>query len=186
MNKVAIIILTLILAMAVGLSGCVTIKLPGAEEPMLPSEEPAGVAPPTAEAPPAPELDPWQSAIEVIQLPREARVGEYITVQIRVPKWDPVDPNRLWVWNEYALSLRRDYTTAKVEGTPCEWDLGYAEPDDQNIVCWYVAIPPTWTDWSPEEGYKEHPFPVGNYQWVILGAENGGHPLVERNIIIKE
>jgi len=173
MNK-ELIILILILAM-LGMSGC---AVPLTPPPGVPPAAPLEVAPLG--------LDPWQSAIEIIQLPTDACVGEYITVKIRVPKWDPVDPERLWVWDQYSLSIRRDYTTAKLEGTPCEWDLGYASPDDQNIVCWYVAIPTTWTDWSPEEGYREHPFPVGNYQLVILGAEDGGHPLVERNMIIKE
>jgi len=61
MNKVAIII-SLILAMAVGLGGCSHITL----QPALPSE-------PT---------------ITVIEAPSEAHTGEYVSVKVRVPQYD--------------------------------------------------------------------------------------------------
>lgn len=62
MNKAAIIIVSLILAMAVGLSGCVTINLPGAEpEPELaPAPEAEAVpAEPAPEPAPSPETEPY-------------------------------------------------------------------------------------------------------------------------------
>lgn len=170
MKKMPIIIVSLSLAMAVVLSGCLTVKLPGSQE--SPPEE---VAPPEERAP----------RLTVIEVPSEAHIGEYITVKLRIPKH--LDPK---IFDEYTLRICNERSI----GLNC-YDLGYARPDQDRIVCWYVAIPyrgignmytnaehTEWDDITRPGVFKlevdaplRPPYEEGDYKRMF-----------ERNIIIKD
>jgi len=163
-NKIGIIILSPVLAMAVGLSSCVA--------PLAPPPEVLPPAPPEA---PLPEPNPWDS-IEVIQIPSEAHIGDYITAQVKVPNYDTVN----WPYHEYLLKLTREPPTTddRIAG----WEFGCKHPDYENVVSWHVRIPITYIDYKG----RERLFPVGSWQLKVIGWANGGPVVVNRNIIIKE
>lgn len=108
---------------------------------------------------PAARVTPAPAKITVMELPSEAYIGEYITVKIKTSTWD-----------RYYLTISNEQSVF--------FDLGYATPDDNNVVCWYFAIPP--------EGLGGTPTRSGNY---ILQIESeipdGSKICLERNIIIK-
>jgi len=141
MNKVAVVIVSLILTMAVGLSGCVTINLPGAEEPTQPSEEAPEVAPPTAEAPEAPEPAPpvvppaspptsstpssgqdvsiidLREQLTVLEWPTEAHIGDYITIRVKTMS------DEFWEWFEDELIKAGQWDLLSCIGDDATYEL---------------------------------------------------------------
>ncbi len=157
MNKVAVIIISVILAMVVGLSGCLFIQ-PKPASPQL--GEP-----------------PWSSSWEVIQCPSEVHMGDYITVNLRVPEE---------AYGEFTLQLLE---TCKDGGDNESYTLGKTIPDSNSIVSWYVALPTE----SMCYGQKHlepgsHMLYIWGPQWLCeeAGPYEEGKAMLTRNIIIKE
>lgn len=114
MNKVAIIIVSLILATAVGLSGCVTLNFPeGAEqEPMPPAEAP--LKPPAPVPPRPPEAPALVTHTETI---RASANSDY----------------ELPIYLDYGQQLCLSFS---VEGGNPEWAsvmVSFSEPDGNNL-----------------------------------------------------
>lgn len=109
-NKLSIAITCVLLVVAVILSGCNSTSTPTSPSAQEPTLEPE----PTA-------------AVEALIVPTEGRIGEYITVKVRVIE------NNICV-----LSLAQS-----IEGTTgiVNYKLGQAYPDDDLVVTWYSQIP---------------------------------------------
>jgi len=137
--KKVIIILVAVLAMVVGLSGC--------------------------RRAPAPEVLPYD--YEILEIPREAYLGDYITVKVKVS--DRNTAYELWLYRSDAKD---------------EWDLeysfGYTIPDDQGVVCWYVKL-----DEHKLDRRNEVYLTPGAY-FIYVYQTNINDNLFLRNIIIKE
>lgn len=194
MNKVAIIIISLILTMGAGLGGCFYITPKPA--PVEPTPAPAQPAPGTA---PAPTPAQPEAGIVVIECPTEARIGEYITVRIQLPSDTPV-PKTL-EQEDYLLRIRDEFPPSEQHTSVVAfvYNLGYAIPDENLVLCWYVSI--------PIETLYDLPFRPGNYKLEVTQEGSSTKPapvhpssppgyqegtrlhhgnLLERNIIIKE
>lgn len=74
MNKVCIVLLTLILTMAVGLGGCITVSPPGGAP--APAPTPAAAPTPTPEATPSPVPPPPEVPSEVLSIWKSPPVSE--------------------------------------------------------------------------------------------------------------
>jgi len=183
MNKVATVIVSLILAMAVVLGGCVTIKPPGAEESAPPVEAPEAEpapAPPqeTITLPESLETVVWQDIrkqITVLECPIEAHTGEYITVKVKLGK-----ELIRWCYSEAEYEFRwfTLYLTAPGDQLPCV-QFETREPDDNDELWWYVRIPTS---------FNGEPTPLGVWNLSIeIGEPFGSMDIImERSIIIKE
>ena len=109
-NKLSIAITCVLLVVTMIFLGCnptTTPTSPSAQEPTL-------------------ELEPT-TAVEALVVPSEGRIGEYITVKVRVIE------NNICV-----LSLSQS-----IEGTTgiVNYKLGQAYPDDDLVVTWYSQVP---------------------------------------------
>lgn len=112
MNKVAVIIISLILAMVVGLGGCITINPPAA-----PTTEPATTEPATTE--PAQTTESAEPPTNMfLEAPTEVRPGEDVTVIAKVAK-------------SYDCSLDAVRIT-----NGRTYRLGKAKPGDDFIIRW--------------------------------------------------
>lgn len=163
MTKITSLVLTLGIGVSsiVGLNGCITV---------IPEPVPAPT--PT----PAPMPEPTTSTVTVIECPEEAHIGQYITVKVRVPKWDEYYLN---IYNPNSIALN-------------SYEAGRAIPDDNLICCWYFAIPAegVWSTYTNEEetewDWLTRP---GNYVLQIeieISEDQSTMLLLERNIIIKD
>ena len=174
-RKTRAIVTGLILAMIVGLGGCLTVNLPETEAPpsAAPESEPALALPAPSPAP----------TITIIECPSEAFIGEYITVKGRVSTITPISPEgnigiyKLFLW-EPRLSQPGHY---------CGHSLGDAFPDDQMVICWYVPIP------TESCNGVDTSLTSGSYRLEVLvdypdaqTREVCEQTLLWRNIIIKE
>jgi len=119
----------------------------------------------------------------ILELPTEARVGDYITVKIRTGSdefWarlqqeviDNEGYDSIWLHPYYSLYLMPEKGLI-----PCVV-IGIAEPDGNHEVWWYGQIPPS------AEGEK---IEAGVWKLIIEIGEPLGSvdTIVERNIIIK-
>ncbi|MBA7507858.1 hypothetical protein ES706_06587 [subsurface metagenome] len=194
MNKVAIIIVSLILAVAMGLGGCVTISPPVAEPMPEPTPPAPAPAPPLTPAPPETSSTPGypeiltesyiRAQITLLDWPTEAHIGEYITVRIRTGSdefWAQLEQEvidigeyeSIWLDPYYSLYLMPERGLI-----PCVV-IGIAEPDENHEVWWYGSIP------ASAEG---EPIELGTWKLIVeIGNPLGSvDTMVERNIIIKE
>jgi hypothetical protein len=201
----AMVTVSLVLAMAVELSGCITINPPAkpasppeAEAPAPEVEAP--VSPPVVPPPAPPQeastlpdsledflMQGWHNQIVVLECPTEARVGEHITVRLRIGS------DEFWNWLRQELINTGEYDT----GLPSVWldpyfslylqgrglDIAYfgqSKLDDNNEAWWYAVI--------PEKTDLERPIEPGVYPLIVeIGEALGSVDVIfERNIIIKE
>ncbi|GAI97864.1 unnamed protein product [marine sediment metagenome] len=100
MNKIALVIVSLILAMTVGLGGCV-VTLPAPPEP--PQE---AASPETSSMPESFEdltAQDIRDQVTILEWPTEAYIGEDITVRIKTGS------EEFWAWLEQELIDRKKY-----------------------------------------------------------------------------
>ena len=174
------------------LASCINVVPPPASEEATPPPSSPELTSPSAQS---------ESDIVIIECPTEARIGKYIAVKIQLPSDTPI-PETL-EQEDYLLRIRDEFPPGEHDpGVSTVYDLGYAIPDENLVLFWYVQIP-TETAWhdSPfhpgnyklevtQEGSSTTPAPVhprspwapGYQEGTRLHAGN----LIERNIIIKD
>jgi len=204
-RRIHILVLGLCVLTIVSLSSCITVMPPS--EP-APATTPAPVSPepskssepepvrPTTPTKPAPTesssmpdsledltLQDIRDQITFLEWPTEARIGEYITVRLRIGS------NEFWIWIRQELTDREEYDSIWLNPyyslylmpakglIPCAV-IGWAEPDENHEVCWYGPIP------ASAEG---EPIEPGTWKLIVeIGDPLGSvDAIVERNIIIK-
>ncbi len=179
------------------LNSCITV-VPTPEPAPEPTPTPAPAPTPTPEPTPAESdckpleemLDNFGDQITILEWPTEARIGEYMTVKIKVGSdkfWDCVQQQvrendaydnamgSLLLDPSYSLYL---YTVPK--GFMPAVVFGCAEPDDNHEISWYGPIH------ASVGGLLIEP---GTWKLIVgFGCESSAGPegIVERNITIKE
>jgi hypothetical protein len=175
------------------LASCINVVPPPAsEEETTPTPSSQELTSPSAQS---------ESDIVVIECPTEARIGEYIAVKIQLPSDTPI-PETL-EQEDYLLRIRDEFPPGEHDPrVSTVYDLGYAIPDENLILSWYVQIPTetTWYD-SPfhpgnyklevtQEGSCTTPAPVHPRSPWALGYQEGTRlhagNLIERNIVVKD
>ena len=217
-RKIIITTLALISALSLTITSCITIapqpesSPPSNPEPIVPAAPTSPTTPsfpestlpttPTTEnttsLPDSPEDmtdEDLDNQITVLECPDEAQVGEYITVKIQLPNDTPI-PDTIEA-EDYLLRIRDEFPPDEQQTSVISvvYNLGYAIPDENLVLCWHVQIP-TDSSFEPgnykleitQEGSSTTPAPVhpssppGYQEGTYLHYGN----LLERNIIIKE
>jgi hypothetical protein len=184
MSRIVFTLVLLVTIAALACNGCISTPRPTTPPPSSPE-----LTSPSAQS---------ESDIVVIECPTEARIGEYVAVKIELPSDTPI-PETL-EQEDYLLRIRDEFPPGEHDpGVSIVYDLGYAIPDENLVLSWYVQIP-TETAWYDsfrpgnyklevtQEGGSTKPAPVhpssppGYQEGTRLHAGN----LIERNIIIKD
>jgi hypothetical protein len=189
MSRIVFTLVLLVTIAALACNGCIstprptTPTLPSSSEPTSPSEQP-------------------ESKIVVIECPSKARVGEYITVKIQLPRDTPL-PETLEE-EDYLLRIRDEFPPDDQQTSVASYvyELGYAIPDENLVLCWYVQIPTETAYYDgalrpgnyklevTQEGSSTTPAPVHPRSHWAPGYQEGTRlhagNLIERNIIIKD
>lgn len=131
-----------------------------------------------------PASEGWDNQTTVIECPTEARVGEYITVRLRIGDrefWDWIRQQCIEEIGEYNEFCQDPFFSLYIhsKGGSIAY-FGESKLDDNYEVIWYGPIPEAFDDGDP--------ITPGVYPLVVeIGHALGSvDAIVERNITIKE
>jgi len=179
-QRIIISVLALSTLIPLTLSSCVVTTTPS--EPVHP--EPSSSLPDSLEDMTDEDLN---NQITVLECPTEARIGEYITVRLRI------GDSKFWDWihqecidmGEYDSIWLDPFFYAYIdlyrEGEGGGYIiLGESRLDDNYEAVWYAAIHADDTYGTPP------PIKSGVYPLIVGVGEGSGNFILQRNIIIKE